>query len=823
VHTGWYRVNSAGTPDYIDPLSRYQNYKTARAAKLLDAGFETLSIWHMRLVVDAWVRDVDLDWLRTTYAGPHSVVSEAGVTRSFTTAYTRANIADSGHELEYNLSNVAGGSVHSGTLVFYGADADIERVLKVGGVCGAIAKYGSTVAQAYGIPAFPVAQPGHAAAFINNASGNWVMHNDIFGMGASFRHDGTTIPLMSDTNEPYLDSEYGIGTRNYAPAYVLLYEQLVGPRAATFTRAEWLRWAARGVTKSSLRQRLLTHAVTVEPMDVLAWRDRIAASSSGTTTVAQWQGMLTSVSNAFASQPRVLSELAARIEPKVINGSSSDATKSAFVATLYTRYDAIPASSQHAAMRDVILAAMPDWMRTFIPAPSVSVAFSGESAGTISGFKTGMAYSVDGGATWITPATEGFLFPIADIATLQSTRAILVRNRSSTSTDPSRAAVLPVSASTAGAPALVADDQADTLTGMTTAMEYSINNGKSWTTYTNDDALTLARHISYTVRYRGNGTTLPSLSSRYDFTLATDYAKGTSASESDAYTGYGAAKAIDGNDTSSYWLSGRSVTPSDTPLTLIVDLGVSRAVDHVLLRWTQNLNDWEGFGKAYTIAVADTVSEPTAASSDWNTVKTVTAGDGGYDSLSFGSTRARFVRLRITESAGRNPANWRWTALYTIAVSGSDAIPVIAATTGVQYLSDRLWSGSSWYASENGIDTACEKYQSGNRILLDGTAYLKGIGLCYNMTLHYALDGTQSEFVAEIGIDDSVTDSDTREVKFEVIADTTTVYTSPVMKAASAHQSIAVPITGAKLLTIKYYSIDGSYPPEANWANAYYH
>ena len=85
VDTGWYRVNSSGVADTIDPLSRYQNYKNARAAKKLDAGFDGLSIWHLRMVVGAWARDIDLDWLRTTYAGPHSVVSEAGVTRTFTT------------------------------------------------------------------------------------------------------------------------------------------------------------------------------------------------------------------------------------------------------------------------------------------------------------------------------------------------------------------------------------------------------------------------------------------------------------------------------------------------------------------------------------------------------------------------------------------------------------------------------------------------------------------------------------------------------------------------------------------------------------------
>jgi hypothetical protein len=90
------------------------------------------------------------------------------------------------------------------------------------------------------------------------------------------------------------------------------------------------------------------------------------------------------------------------------------------------------------------------------------------------------------------------------------------------------------------------------------------------------------------------------------------------------------------------------------------------------------------------------------------------------------------------------------------------------------------------------------------------------------MTLHYALDGTQTEFVADVGIDARESDSDTRQVIFEVIADSTTVYKSPTMTAASSKQHIAVDITGAKLLTIKYYSVDGGYPPFGNWGNAYF-
>lgn len=821
VDTGWYRIHADGTPDTIDPLSRYRNYKAARAAGKLDAGFDVLSVWHLRLVVDAWVRDVDLDWLRTTYAGPHSVVSERGETRTFTTTYTRSVIGNAGYELEYIDTNVHGTSVQSGALAFYGADADIERVLVVGGVCGAIAKYGVAVAQAYGIPAFAVGQPGHAAAVINTAVGSWDMHNDIYGIGASFLHGGTTIPLMSDTEGPYNDPDYGLGTRNFAPAYVLLYEQLSGTRRSTYDRSEWLRWLARGLSDRAVKARLLTLAVTVEPRNVLAWRDRIATAQSAKTSQTQWSALQAEIEAAFAQHPRVLTELSARIVSAVVPAGASDTQKAAYVDRLYRRYDAIDATTapQQAAIRDVILTALPSWMRQYIGAPTVSVAFSGASAGRITGYKPGMAFSLDNGTTWQSPSTAAFTFTPAQIATLTSNPVLYVRNRYSTSTDVRYAARLPLTAHPLPAPTLSADDSADTLTGLTTQMEYSTNNGKTWTTVTAATALDLTGDVTILVRYRGDGTMLPSLASRVHYTQPIDTALGAAAQATTAYAGFPASNATDGNS-GSYWLSSASVTPLGTPIRLVIDRGSATALAGVRLHWADNGHDWEGYAKRYTIDVANTATEPAVNAADWQTVATVTDGNGGSDVLTFAATTARYVRLTVTESAGRGSSTWRWLSLDTFAIPGTTVEPWVAADASRRYLSDTQWSGESAYAVENGSDTTCDKYHDGGRLRLAGVRYEKGIGLCYNMTLQYTLTGSETAFQAVIGIDDSVADSDTRTVQFEVIADSTTLYKSAVMTAASAPETIDVPLTHASTLTIKYYSLDGSYPPSADWADA---
>jgi hypothetical protein len=99
-----------------------------------------------------------------------------------------------------------------------------------------------------------------------------------------------------------------------------------------------------------------------------------------------------------------------------------------------------------------------------------------------------------------------------------------------------------------------------------------------------------------------------------------------SASSTQFLTSLTPAKAIDAND-SSRW--GSSFSDNQW---LKVDLGSARSVARVVLHWEA------AYGRAYRIEVS-------TDNSNWTTVWSTTAGDGGTDVAAFASTTARYVRM----------------------------------------------------------------------------------------------------------------------------------------------------------------------------------
>lgn len=91
-------------------------------------------------------------------------------------------------------------------------------------------------------------------------------------------------------------------------------------------------------------------------------------------------------------------------------------------------------------------------------------------------------------------------------------------------------------------------------------------------------------------------------------------------------SGYEALNAVDGNG-GTRWQSN-----SSDPQWLQVDLGSVTQVQSVRLSWET------AYGKAYEIQVSNDAT-------NWTTVFSTTAGDGGLDSITFAPTNARYVRM----------------------------------------------------------------------------------------------------------------------------------------------------------------------------------
>lgn len=179
----------------------------------------------------------------------------------------------------------------------------------------------------------------------------------------------------------------------------------------------------------------------------------------------------------------------------------------------------------------------------------------------------------------------------------------------------------------------------------------------------------------------------------------------------------GAAKAVDGNTTSSSsrWASAVDATASRDggPHWIYVDLGQQRDVKCVRVFWELRK------AKGYKIQIANGDSAPAADSSDWQTVYT---NDGHPSSKTDLITldqvhRARFVRLYIDHNTYVDPDGgvaWGNVSIYELEVFGgtpkmdmnglADAIKVEAPKKGDTQLKVTLPASDEYDVTYNGTD-----------------------------------------------------------------------------------------------------------------------
>ena len=143
-----------------------------------------------------------------------------------------------------------------------------------------------------------------------------------------------------------------------------------------------------------------------------------------------------------------------------------------------------------------------------------------------------------------------------------------------------------------------------------------------------------------------------------------------SGSEND---GTDAAKAVDGNE-GTRWSSDFA---DDAWIT--ADLGSIYTVSRVVLKW-------EGaYGKAYKI-------QTSTDGSDWKTVKNVTDGKGGTETITFAETKARYVRMQGVERA--LPYGYSIWEMEVYSGSSADSDITVSSGTNVAKSAKITASGS---------------------------------------------------------------------------------------------------------------------------------
>lgn len=163
-------------PERHNPVWRYHFFQKNARKGLLHPNFPNLRPWELRFVVGTpWQ---DWDDLSYEWALEHINVP-----------WDR--YPDACWAATYTDPSKFGDSVQSGMYNLPYSDISMAQTTHLnGGVCGAMSHLGCVTAQAHGIPAYTVGQPGHCAYAVRVERGKWVggfggpdggMHNRIFG------------------------------------------------------------------------------------------------------------------------------------------------------------------------------------------------------------------------------------------------------------------------------------------------------------------------------------------------------------------------------------------------------------------------------------------------------------------------------------------------------------------------------------------------------------------------------------------------------------------------------------------------------------------
>jgi len=152
---------------------------------------EDLSTFSLRYLAGSWASKNDLEWCIKTC--PDDKKKCVGTL-----------VATGGSMVEYNLENAQGVSIHSGNQAFYGTNQpSMELLCRLGGVCGAQAKFSSKMCNAFGVPAMPLAQPGHCAViYYDNSSDDWLTWNSMKPWAECRQHDDTVWPWSNLCRSP---------------------------------------------------------------------------------------------------------------------------------------------------------------------------------------------------------------------------------------------------------------------------------------------------------------------------------------------------------------------------------------------------------------------------------------------------------------------------------------------------------------------------------------------------------------------------------------------------------------------------------------------
>lgn len=231
-----------------DALVRYEQLKYLRNENRLFANyFDKLQVNEMKIVTGNAISDDQVEWLNW-YAASKEGTDPKSTTLKSQPDYTKPNLDHKSYiwynsKLNWVYPNKSeqwfGNEEITSKLDsdYKLTDHNVElnevklwTVFKEGAVCGGQSKTGSNLNGVYGVPAFVVGQPGHAAFFYQTAKSDnktkWGLGNNIYGWWKS-EYGGTLLGWVKTFRGSRFSGLSGPQDRFYTGSYLLIEQEAI--------------------------------------------------------------------------------------------------------------------------------------------------------------------------------------------------------------------------------------------------------------------------------------------------------------------------------------------------------------------------------------------------------------------------------------------------------------------------------------------------------------------------------------------------------------------------------------------------------------------
>lgn len=467
-------VNTWLTNKPLDSISRYNSFKDSNKEGILFPCFKDLSIKDLRNVVNAKITDEDIIWLRQYV----KELTEGKEDKKFKWQHDHVHnpdllsqdkIANICSTIQYTKTNPYGKSIFGAG--FYGDNPTVEKVVEYGGVCGSISMLSTVACQAFGVPAYPVGQPGHCAFLHLNSKNNWQLGYDVFGW------------------------EKSGGYYNSIP-YMLINEELsLNKNQDSYIKSEQLRIIAKNINSKEKSEILLNEAINIEPINYIAFEDKINIMlKDSNTTLEQYRELNLQIINNFKKYPQVMENLLVKIREKVLNGGRKE------VQDYVNKYEPVlrqVSDNREKPYANKLLGEMVQnglYLATF--------SFDGVNAGKLVGLKKCIdEYSIDGGKTYKLANEDSQMLSEDEINSLTSENGILVRVKGTE--NPNTIKIKKGSNIN-----ISINDDENLIFGLDKTMEFSKDEGKTWTQYDGNNLGDLSGNLTLLIRKKAKEDTL---------------------------------------------------------------------------------------------------------------------------------------------------------------------------------------------------------------------------------------------------------------------------------------------------------------------------